>query len=300
MSLSAAIPRAQAAIAVHRTVQSFRAVRNSLPQGTSIGFVPTMGALHEGHLSLVKEAKENNDLVVASIYVNPTQFGEGEDLDKYPRTFQRDSELLNDYGVDHIFAPDNMYGEHHVSYVDPTGFNNTAEGKARPGHFRGVATIVTKLLNIIQPTNAYFGQKDAAQCVLIRRIVSDLDMNVHINVIDTMRETDGLALSSRNAYLNLDERKAAVVLYKSLCAAKELYNTRSTTSPVNQSTICAADIKEIVMNVLQSESMVKEVQYVAVDNKETMEPLDEVGANGAVVSIACVVGSVRLIDNCII
>lgn len=125
-------------------------------------------------------------------------------------------------------------------------------------------------------------------------------MNVHINVIDTMRETDGLALSSRNAYLNLDERKAAVVLYKSLCAAKELYYTKSTTSTINQSTICAADIKEIVMNVLQSESMVKEVQYVAVDNKETMEPLDEVGANGAVVSIACVVGSVRLIDNCII
>ena len=159
-----------------------------------------------------------------------------------------------------------------------------------------VATIVTKLFNIIQPTNSYFGQKDAAQCVLIRRIVSDLDMDVIINVIDTIRENDGLALSSRNAYLNVEERKAAVVLYKSLGAAKEFY----TKSTATHSTMRAAEMKQIVMNVLKSESMVKEVQYVAIDSKETMEPLDEVGTNGAVVSIACVVGSVRLIDNCIL
>ena len=159
-----------------------------------------------------------------------------------------------------------------------------------------VATVVTKLLNIIQPTNAYFGQKDAAQCVLIKRIVSDLDMNVNINVMDTIREEDGLALSSRNTYLKADERKAAVILYKSLSAAKDLH----TQSLNNQFKLAASDIKERVMNVLKSESMVSEIQYVAVDSKENMEPLDEVGADGAVVSIACVVGSVRLIDNCLL
>mmetsp|Transcript_9450 Transcript_9450/g.10998 ORF Transcript_9450/g.10998 Transcript_9450/m.10998 type:complete len:300 (+) Transcript_9450:119-1018(+) len=285
-------------IQTHKTVQCFRDVRRNIPQGMKIGFVPTMGALHEGHLSLVKEAKANNDIVVASIYVNPTQFGANEDLDKYPRTLEQDTELLNDLGVDHLFAPSaNMYGKHHVSYVEPTGFDNIAEGKARPGHFRGVATIVTKLFNVVQPTNAYFGQKDAAQCILIRRIVEDLNIDVNICIQDTVREKDGLAMSSRNAYLNENERQAAVVLYKSLCGAKELYHDLMESS----SAVDADIIREKVMSYLQSEPMVSKIQYVAVDSKETMQPLDEVVlGEGALVSIACQVGSVRLIDNCIL
>jgi len=290
-------------VQTHRTVQQFRAIRRQIPYGTKIGFVPTMGALHEGHLSLVKEARENNDVVVASIYVNPTQFGANEDLDKYPRTLERDTELLNDLGVDHIFAPSEMYSKNHLCYIDPVGFDTIPEGKVRPGHFRGVATIVNKLFNIIQPTNAYFGQKDAAQCVLIRRLTHDLDLDVNVCIMPTIRENDGLAMSSRNAYLNEKERAASAVLYKSLCSAREMY-LEMLSAAASSSTVdgcdClnASDIKEQVMSVLESEPMVSKIQYVSVDNKETMMPLEVVKANeGAIVSIACQVGSVRLIDN---
>ena len=148
---------------LHQTVASFRSIRRQIQPSLKIGFVPTMGALHDGHLSLVKEARKNNDIVVASIFVNPTQFGPGEDFDKYPRQLERDSELLAEFGVDHLFSPniDDMYGKNHVTYIDPKGFDDIPEGVSRPGHFQGVATIVTKLFNIVQPTNAYFGQKDA-------------------------------------------------------------------------------------------------------------------------------------------
>lgn len=148
---------------LHQTISSFRSLRRTIQPSLKIGFVPTMGALHEGHLSLVSEARKNNDIVVASIFVNPTQFGPNEDFEKYPRQLERDSELLAEYGVDHLFSPniDDMYGKNHVTYVDPKGFDDIPEGISRPGHFQGVATIVTKLFNIVQPTNAYFGQKDA-------------------------------------------------------------------------------------------------------------------------------------------
>lgn len=252
---------------------------------------------YPGHLSLVKTARENNDIVIASIYVNPTQFGANEDLDKYPRMLERDTELLNDLGVDHLFAPSEMYNKHHVCYVEPEGFDEIAEGKARPGHFRGVTTIVNKLFNIIQPTNAYFGQKDAAQCVLIRRMVHDLDMDINVCVMDTIREKDGLAMSSRNAYLTAEERKATVILYQSLCAAKNMFDNMVSATDGDK-TLSASLLREKVMDMLTSEKLVSNVQYISVDSKETMRPLEKVTAQeGAIVSIACQVGSVRLIDN---
>lgn len=235
-------------------------------------------------------------MLVASIFVNPTQFGPNEDLARYPRQLERDKELLQELGVHHIFAPnaESMYGANHLTYVDAKGFEKIPEGRARPGHFSGVATIVTKLFNIVRPTNAYFGQKDAAQCVLIRRIVQDLDMEVNVIVHDTIREDDGLAMSSRNAYLTTEERKAAPVLYRALLAAKETFLSGGDVIP-------AADLRNVVEAVLRSEPLVKEIQYVSVDNKETMQPIQKViRENGAIVSIACKVGSVRLIDNIVL
>jgi len=248
-------------------------------------------------LSLVKQARADNDVVIASIFVNPTQFGPNEDLDRYPRQLERDSELLSDLGVDHLFAPDTMYGPHHRTFVVPEGFDETAEGCSRPGHFRGVATIVTKLFHIVEPTTAYFGQKDACQCVLIRRIVEDLDMGIEISVQDTVRERDGLAMSSRNAYLSAADRKAAPVVYQSLCAARELYDQHHNTT----TRIAASDLKTHVEAVLEREPAVTELHYVAVDSRETMQPLEVVEqGSGAIVSVACRLGGVRLIDNIVL
>jgi pantoate--beta-alanine ligase len=274
-------------------------MRKALTGSMSVGFVPTMGALHEGHLSLARAARAENDVVVASIFVNPTQFLKGEDLDKYPRQMEKDVELLREVGVDHVFTPsvDSMYGKNHVTFVDPVGFDATREGSIRPGHFRGVATIVTKLFNIVHPTNAYFGQKDAAQCVLIRRITDDLDMDVNVKVMATVREEDGLAMSSRNAYLTVDERASAVTLYKALCAAREVFESRLARGLEE---LEATDVREVVEEVLKTEPLIKEIQYVAIDDLEQMKPLERVGSGGCIVSLACVVGSVRLIDNIIL
>jgi pantoate--beta-alanine ligase len=192
-----------------------------------------------------------------------------------------------------------------LSHPSHQGFDDIAEGRVRPGHFRGVATIVTKLLNIVQPTRAYFGQKDAAQCVLIRRIVDDLNMDVQCVIMDTVREPDGLAMSSRNSYLTADERAAAPVVHRSLCAARDLFcrsiADSSNTPTAAGSAIEAHALREAVLEVLRSEPLVREVQYVAVDSKETMRPLQQVTAGeGAIISLACKVGSVRLIDNLVL
>lgn len=288
-------------LVVHRTIDSIRSVRRSLDPSVSVGFVPTMGALHEGHLSLVREARACNDVVVASVFVNPTQFGKGEDLNKYPRQLERDTELLESQDVDHVFAPDaaSMYGKNHVTYVEPEGFDQIAEGIARPGHFRGVATVVTKLFNIVHPTNAYFGQKDAAQCVLIRRIVDDLNMDVNVVVKETMREDNGLAMSSRNAYLTLEERRAASVLYRSLCAARDVLEECTAQNPAAR--VPATLLQDTVQRVLRQEPLVSEIQYIAVDSKATMRQCEHVTkSEGAIVSIACKVGAVRLIDNIVL
>mmetsp|Transcript_6210 Transcript_6210/g.9072 ORF Transcript_6210/g.9072 Transcript_6210/m.9072 type:complete len:287 (+) Transcript_6210:59-919(+) len=282
---------------VYTTISSFRVMRKALASNITVGFVPTMGALHEGHLSLVKEARQNNDVVVASIFVNPTQFGANDDLDKYPRQLTRDTELLKSLGVDHVFAPTNeiMYGPNFATYVNaPEGFEeHTEEGKARPGHFRGVATVVTKLFNIVQPTRAYFGQKDAAQCVMIRRMVQDLNFPLEVVVLDTVREFDGLAMSSRNAYLNDEARRAAPIVYAALCAAKDLYALTSPTTSFRM-------LEETVKQVLKSEPQVTEIEYIVCDSYDTMKPLTVIREEPAVLSLAVRIGSVRLIDNIIL
>jgi pantoate--beta-alanine ligase len=284
--------------ALYSTLSSFRNFRRTIKQQQpflSIGFVPTMGALHEGHLSLVKAARQQNDIVIASVFVNPTQFGQGEDFDKYPRQLEQDAKLLGEYGVDHLLAPsiEEMYGQHHVSFVDCAGFDDIPEGLARPGHFRGVATIVTKLFNIVQPSHAYFGQKDAAQCVLIQRMVEDLNMDIHVVVMDTIRESDGLAKSSRNAYLSPAERQAASVVYRSLMAAKEMFDKNPSVS--------SAELMATTRTVLQAEPLVSEIQYISIDSKSTMKPISQPSKeDGAVISLACKVGSVRLIDNIVL
>lgn len=182
-----------------------------------------------------------------------------------------------------------MYGKNHVTFVDPEGFDDIPEGLSRPGHFRGVATIVTKLFNVVQPTNAYFGQKDAAQCCLIRRIVEDLDMDLNVVVKDTIREGDGLAMSSRNAYLSPEERNVAPIIYKALRTAREEY--------LANPSISSDALADTVKTILKTEPLVGEIQYVSVDSRATMRPVEQVGEDGGVISLACRVGSVRLIDN---
>lgn len=290
-------------IQIHRTIQSIRSIRNKIPPSAKVGFVPTMGALHEGHLSLVKKAREENDIMIASVFVNPKQFGKNEDFGTYPRQLERDAELLEQNGVDHVFAPnadEQMYGENHITYVDPVGFeDNVEEGKCRPGFFKGVATVVTKLFNIVQPTNAYFGQKDAAQCVLIKRIVDDLNIPVNVHIMDTIREHDGLAMSSRNAYLSPEERKVAPIVYQSLNAARELFHAKIVSSNTSTS-ISSKEFIDCTTEILKSEPLVSEIQYIAIDDKETMKPLTHVDQSGAIVSLACKVGAVRLIDNIVL
>jgi pantoate--beta-alanine ligase len=268
----------------------------------------------------VRESSRQNDVSIASIFVNPKQFGPNEDFSRYPRQLERDVQLLQDLGVHHILAPassDMLYGPQHATTVSVAGLEKSAEGRARPGHFAGVATVVTKLFNIVRPTSAYFGQKDAAQCVLIRRIVEDLDMDINVVVQETVREADGLALSSRNAYLTTAERQAAPVLYKALQAAQELFATgdggadgngeNNSSSPQSEAdgalpdVIPAADLRKVVEATLRSEPLVSQIQYISVDNPATMQPLQKVWREkGAILSLACKVGSVRLIDNVVL
>src|SRR4030042_934346 len=207
---------------VIKTVADIRTLRQTL-HGT-VGFVPTMGYLHEGHLTLVKQARKENSAVIVSIYVNPAQFGPREDFGAYPRDPDRDLELLRKERTDIVFVPsdDEMYPPGFNSWVDVEKVTERLEGASRPGHFRGVATVVAKLFNVVQPTRAYFGQKDAQQVVVIQRMVADLNMNLEVVVVPTVRESDGLAMSSRNVYLSPKERQAATILFKALTLARQL------------------------------------------------------------------------------
>lgn len=262
------------------------------------GFVPTMGALHSGHLQLMQQAKQENDLAIASIFVNPTQFSPGEDLDKYPRQIQKDLELLTSINVDMVFIPEqnDMYSKNRVVHVEPTPFNEIYEGQARPEFFRGVATIVCKLLNIILPTQSYFGQKDISQCILVKQMVNDLNMNTKINIVETIRDTDGLALSSRNAYLTSEERKHADILYRALKAGKVLCEQHPT------ALINRQQIIDSISRVLVTEPLVSKVEYISIASHENMKELDEVRSRegGAVLSSAIRLGKVRLIDNLLV
>ncbi|MHC1578959.1 MAG: pantoate--beta-alanine ligase [Dehalococcoidia bacterium] len=271
---------------VIKTIPELRAVRQKL-SGT-VGFVPTMGYLHKGHLTLVKQAREENSVVVVSIYVNPAQFGPREDLGSYPRDLNRDLELLNGEGTDIVFVPsdDEMYPPKFSSWVDVEKVTARLEGASRPGHFRGVATVVTKLFNIVQPTRAYFGQKDAQQVVVIKRMVADLDMPLEIVVVPTVRESDGLAMSSRNVYLNQKEREAATILFKALRLAQQLWESGEKD---------AAKIRRQMTTLIQREPLAQ-IDYVTIVDTETLEELNLID-RAALASLAVKIGRTRLIDN---
>ena len=257
-------------------------------EGKRLGLVPTMGALHEGHLSLARAAKAQCDVVVVSIFVNPTQFGPNEDFSRYPRTFERDRDLLDKEGVDFIFAPsvDEMYPQGTVTYVTVEGLSDKLCGKSRPGHFRGVTTVISKLFHIIEPDVAFFGQKDAAQAAIIRRMARDLNLSVQIVVCPIVREPDGLAMSSRNSYLNPQQRQSALVLYRSLMHIQELFGKGERTS---------AKLIAAAKEVLAGWPSVR-LDYFEIVNPETLDPVEEVYRD-ALVAVAAFVGSTRLIDN---
>ncbi|HEX7998687.1 MAG TPA: pantoate--beta-alanine ligase [Pyrinomonadaceae bacterium] len=261
-------------------------------QDQTIGLVPTMGALHDGHLSLVREARRMCDSVVVSVFVNPTQFGPGEDYERYPRDLTQDAARLTDYNVDYIFAPapEEIYPKNFSTYVTVGGLSDELEGKSRPGHFRGVATVVTILLNIVRPDFAFFGQKDAQQTLVIKRLVRDLALETETVVLPTVREESGLALSSRNAYLKDDERRAAPVLYRALTRAKEAYKGGERT---------AARLIEIIRTTIESEPLAH-LDYIGVTDADTMEKLDKLDDRTVLIAIAVYIGKTRLIDNIIL
>ncbi|BAT71383.1 pantoate--beta-alanine ligase [Thermosulfidibacter takaii ABI70S6] len=257
-------------------------------EGYTIGFVPTMGYLHEGHLSLVRRAREENDKVVVSIFVNPTQFGPNEDFNRYPRDLDRDMSLLEPIGVDAVFYPsaEEMYPEGYKTYVEVTDITERLCGASRPGHFRGVTTVCTKLFNIVMPHRAYFGKKDFQQYVVIKTMVRDLNMDLEIVPMPIVREPDGLAMSSRNTYLNPEERKAATCLYRSLKRAVQLFEEGERD---------AKRIKEEVEKVIKSVPLAR-IDYVEIVDPETFVPVDKI-EKGTLVALAVFVGPARLIDN---
>lgn len=260
-------------------------------EGKSIGFVPTMGYLHEGHLSLVRRARAENDVVVVSVFVNPIQFGPNEDYDRYPRDFERDKMLLEKEGVDCVFYPsvEEMYPQDFSTYVEETVLSKPLCGRSRPGHFRGVCTVVAKLFNIVKPHRAYFGQKDAQQFRVLRRMVRDLNMDVEMIECPIVREPDGLAMSSRNVYLSPEERGQALALYRSLKLAEELFTKGERD---------ALKIKREMEEFLRGFDKVK-VDYVEIVDEETLEPVSKIEKK-VIVAVAAWVGKARLIDNVIL
>ena len=268
------------------TLPELNTARAMLPE--PVGFVPTMGYLHAGHLSLARRAKEECASVVASIFVNPTQFGPGEDLSKYPRDLARDLRLLESVGVDLVWTPtlEVMYPSGFQTWVTVDGLTKGLEGAMRPGHLRGVTTVVAKLFNAVQPRRAYFGQKDAQQAAVIRQMTKDLDFPIEIVVCPTVREADGLAMSSRNAYLNPEERKAATVLFRALGAAKAAYENGERR---------AETLRRIMTETINVEPLAT-LQYVSCADYETLQELERVERK-ALLSMAVFMGKTRLIDN---
>ena len=260
-------------------------------QGKHIGLVPTMGALHEGHLSLVRAAREGGNIVAVSIFVNPTQFAPNEDLSTYPRTIEQDCAFLEAENVDLLFAPsvEEMYSAGASTFVEVEGVSGRLDGASRPGHFRGVTTIVSKLFHIVSPERAYFGQKDAAQVAVLRKMVRDLNFNLEIVVCPIVREADGLALSSRNVYLDPEQRRQALVLSRALARVKDL---------VSVGQWSAATLLQEARAVLASEPAVR-VDYLAAVDPDTLEDVDGV-RGGALVAVAAWVGTTRLIDNLLV
>ena len=258
-----------------------------------LGLVPTMGALHDGHLSLTRRARADNATMAASLFVNPTQFGPNEDFGSYPRRLVRDLELLAAQGADLVLAPppEEIYPAGFDTWIEPGAAAEGMEGAARPGHFRGVATVVAKLFGIVRPDRAYFGQKDGQQVAVIRKMTADLNLGVEVVTMPTVREADGLALSSRNAYLTPEERMAAPVVYRALRAAESQWQAGERD---------AQRLRAAALAVLQGEPLVESVDYVSVVDGDTMAAVDTVSNRPAMVAIAARVGSVRLIDNSIV
>jgi pantoate--beta-alanine ligase len=281
MKICATIPEARAAC------QAARA------GGQRLGLVPTMGALHEGHLSLIRAAKAQCDAVAVSIFVNPTQFGPTEDLSKYPRQFDRDCSLLEKEGVDIVFAPDveEMYPASNapITWVVVEGLSEKLDGRSRPGHFRGVTTVVSKLFHIIEPEAAFFGEKDAAQLAVIRRMVRDLDFPVEIVACPIVREPDGLAMSSRNAYLNREERTRALVLHRSLQKTRQQFQAGER---------FAANLISAAKEIIASEPQVR-LDYFGIVDPDTLDPVERI-TQKTLVAVAAYVGSTRLIDNVVL
>ena len=270
-------------------VQSYcRSVR---ADGKTIGLVPTMGFLHEGHLNLMRRARAENDLLVISIFVNPTQFGPNEDYEAYPRDLQSDSEMAAEVGVDVIFAPTarDMYSERHATFVNVEGITEKMCGASRPEHFRGVTTVVTKLFNLVHPHKAYFGQKDAQQAAVIKRMVADINFDIEIIVMPTVREEDGIAMSSRNKYLSAEERKAALVLNQSLRMAEKLVK-----SGYRNTVEISCKIREMI----EAEPLAR-IDYIAIIHADTLDDLDILEGK-VLIALAVFIGKTRLIDNIIL
>jgi pantoate--beta-alanine ligase len=277
-------------VQVINTIQGLREARAGLKG--QVGLVPTMGALHAGHLSLVEQARADNDSVMVTIFVNPTQFAPNEDLAAYPRDLPRDLEMLRASGVDLVFTPtpELIYPPGFQTYVEVTQVSQGLEGERRPGHFRGVATVVAKLFNLTQPDNAYFGQKDAQQVVVLRRMASDLNFPLKIVVCLTQREADGLAMSSRNVYLSTEQRKAAGILYKALSAAGEAYTNGEREPKV---------LHQRMLDVLCSETLA-EVEYISIADPQTLTELEIAVSTPILVSLVVRIGKTRLLDNCLL
>ncbi len=275
-----------------RIVESIKDVRATVKEwkakGLKVGFVPTMGYLHEGHESLIRKASEENDRVVVSIFVNPIQFGPKEDLSTYPRDLERDSKVCESAGADIIFHPENeeMYFKDFSTFVDMNGLTDGLCGKSRPTHFRGVCTVVTKLFNIVAPDRAYFGEKDAQQLAVIKRMVRDLNIDIEIIGCPIVREKDGLAKSSRNTYLSVEERNAATILNKSLTLAKEKIQAGERDSEI---------IIKLIEEVINSEKLAR-IDYIEVVDSLSMEKVERI-EKSVLVAIAVFIGKTRLIDN---
>jgi pantoate--beta-alanine ligase len=277
---------------INRRARMASLTRKLRRENKTVGFVPTMGALHEGHLRLVEEAKQTCDIVIVSIFVNPAQFNDPKDLDKYPRDLTNDAAVLTEYQVDYIFAPETqeIYGENFSTFVYVENLTETFEGASRPGHFRGVATVITILFNTIRPDFAFFGQKDAQQVAVIKRLTRDLGFDTEIVVVKTVREESGLAMSSRNARLNSDERQRASIIFQALRKAK---------LAAKEGERNAERLAEIVREKIETEPHAQ-IDYVAVVDNETLEPVEKIGEDAVLIAVAVRFGTTRLIDNTVI
>jgi pantoate--beta-alanine ligase len=277
---------------VAETIKSVRRlVKAAHKKGSKIGLVPTMGALHIGHIRLIEKAVKGSDFVVVSIFVNPTQFGPGEDFEKYPRPFESDLEICRKAGVDVVFAPSpqEMYKKENLTWVNVEKLTESLCGRSRPGHFRGVTTVCAKLFNIVEPDVAYFGQKDAQQAIVIKRMVADLNMPLEIIICPTVREPDGLAVSSRNKYLSEQQRKDATYIYKSLRKCESLIEAGTT-----ESKIIIGEMQKILNQVPSIE-----IEYISIVDAETLGELERI-ADNVLAAVAVKIGTARLIDNIVV